>query len=109
MFLQYIIKIRFILYIIKVIVLMKYTYNTKGVCATQIEMELNGETIEKIEILRGCDGNLQGITKLIEGQNAREVAKKLQGVKCGSKSTSCPDQISKALTEALEHINDSAD
>ena len=67
-----------------------------------IEIELAGETIKDVIITGGCNGNLNGISKLIQGMNAREVIEKLEGTRCGVNETSCPDQLSKALRQALD-------
>lgn len=67
-----------------------------------IEIELDGETIKDVIFTGGCNGNLNGISKLIKGMNAREVIEKLEGTRCGVNETSCPDQLSKALRQALD-------
>ena len=67
-----------------------------------IEIELDGETIKDVIFTGGCNGNLSGISKLIKGMNAREVIEKLEGTRCGVNETSCPDQLSKALRQALD-------
>jgi uncharacterized protein (TIGR03905 family) len=78
------------------------TYKTHGTCSQYIDIELNeiGE-IENVNFIGGCDGNLKGICTLIKGRKASEVKKQLKGICCGSKSTSCPDQLALAL-EALD-------
>ncbi|WP_297137018.1 TIGR03905 family TSCPD domain-containing protein [Terrisporobacter sp.] len=81
---------------------MKITFKTSGVCCRQIELEVDeNNIISEATFEGGCNGNLAGISKLIVGQNALEVAEKLKGTTCGSKSTSCPDQLSKAIVESL--------
>ncbi len=67
-----------------------------------IEIELDGETIKDVIFTGGCNGNLNGISKLIKGMNARDVIEKLEGTRCGVNETSCPDQLSKALRQALD-------
>ena len=67
-----------------------------------IEIELEGEIIKEVIFTGGCNGNLNGISKLIKGMNAREVIDKLEGTRCGMNETSCPDQLSKALRQALD-------
>lgn len=67
-----------------------------------IEIELDGDKIKEVVFTGGCNGNLNGISKLIEGMNAKDVIAKLEGTKCGFKDTSCPDQLSKALRKALQ-------
>ncbi|MDO4519052.1 MAG: TIGR03905 family TSCPD domain-containing protein [Eubacteriales bacterium] len=77
-------------------------YTTKGVCAQAIQFELDDDKkLYNVKFIGGCSGNTQGIGKLVEGMDASEVITRLEGVKCGFKNTSCPDQLSKALREAL--------
>lgn len=66
-----------------------------------IEIELDGDTIKDVIFTGGCNGNLNGISKLIKGMKAEDVIEKLEGTRCGFKDTSCPDQLSKALRQAL--------
>lgn len=80
---------------------MTYTYRPTGVCSTQIDLELEDGIIQSVAFTGGCNGNLKGICALVKGQPAQEVIEKLQGTQCGWKPTSCPDQLSKALREAL--------
>ena len=80
----------------------KLTFYPQGVCSVMIEVELEGETIKDVIFTGGCNGNLNGISKLIQGMNAREVIGKLEGTRCGVNETSCPDQLSKALRQALD-------
>ena len=67
-----------------------------------IEIELEGETIKDVIFTGGCNGNLNGISKLITGMKAEDVIEKLEGTRCGMNETSCPDQLSKALRQALQ-------
>ena len=78
-----------------------YTYYTKGVCSSRMEVELDGDTIKAVRIAGGCNGNLQGIIRLVEGMDAKEAIGRLRGIHCGPKATSCPDQLSIALEQAL--------
>ncbi len=78
-----------------------YTYYTRGVCSSKMEIELDGDTIAKVEIVGGCNGNLQAVSRLVEGLKAEEAIDRLRGIHCGTKPTSCPDQLSIALQEAL--------
>lgn len=81
---------------------MKIEFQTHGVCCRQITLEVDeNNIIREANFEGGCNGNLSGISKLIIGQNAKEVAERLEGTTCGSKDTSCPDQLSKAIVEAL--------
>ena len=81
---------------------MTYTYATSGTCSRQIDFELDGNIIKNVVFTGGCHGNLQGISKLVEGMNAEEAISRLRGICCGSKPTSCPDQLATALAAALE-------
>ena len=81
---------------------MTYTYMPKGVCSRKMTVELDGEIIKSVKVEGGCNGNLQGISHLVEGMNARDAIARMRGIRCGFKSTSCPDQLSLALEEALK-------
>lgn len=77
-------------------------YKTKGTCSTSIEVHLaEDHTIESVKFTDGCNGNLQGVSKLVEGRKAEEVIGLLEGIRCGFRPTSCPDQLSKALKQAI--------
>lgn len=79
-----------------------FTYTTKGTCSRLIDIELNDDnTIGNVAFAGGCHGNLQGISSLIKGQKAEDVIARLKGIECGSKGTSCPDQLAIALEEAI--------
>ncbi len=80
---------------------MKYNYKTKGTCSRSIEFEINDGVISNVRFEGGCNGNLKGIAALAEGKKPEEVIEALAGIRCGFKSTSCPDQFSKALQEAI--------
>ncbi len=80
---------------------MEYTYSPKGVCSMKIKFEINDGIVSNVKFTGGCHGNTQGIAKLAEGRKAEEIIAALEGIKCGFKSTSCPDQLAKALKEAL--------
>ena len=79
---------------------MHYTYQPKGVCSMQIDFEINGGIVSDVKFVGGCNGNLKAIGRLVEGKNALEIAAVLEGNTCNSRSTSCADQLSKALREA---------
>ena len=81
---------------------MTYTYRPTGVCSTQIDLELEDGIIQSVAFTGGCNGNLKGICSLVKDMPAKEAISKLQGIQCGGKPTSCPDQLSKALAEAME-------
>ena len=76
-----------------------YNYRTKGTCSSNIELEVEDGIIKDIAFWGGCNGNLQGISRLVKGMPVEEVIKKLEGVRCGMRSASCPDQLCKALHE----------
>ena len=76
-----------------------YTYKPKGVCSVQMDFDIDNNKIYNLVVTGGCSGNLKGIASLIEGLDKNEVIKKLKGIECGLKKTSCPDQLSKALEE----------
>ncbi len=80
---------------------MKVNYRTQGTCSRSISFDLDDGIVTNIRFEGGCNGNLKGISALAEGKKAEEVVEALSGIRCGFKSTSCPDQLAKALTEAL--------
>ena len=80
---------------------MTITYRPKGVCSQLMEIEVEDGIVKKLKVTGGCSGNLQGISRLVVGMPVEEVISRLQGIRCGFKSTSCPDQLAKALREAL--------
>lgn len=73
------------------------TYKTFGVCSKKIDFEITDGKIHNVSFTGGCHGNLQGIGRLVEGMEVDEVISKLEGIRCGFKNTSCPDQLAKAL------------
>lgn len=78
-------------------------YKTRGTCSSAIDIEMNGDIIQSVAFTGGCNGNLKGISSLVEGMKAEEAVKKLKGIKCGFKPTSCPDQLACALEEMLQN------
>ena len=80
---------------------MTYDFRTRGVCAAKITFDLNDGIVSNVHFMGGCNGNLKGISKLVEGMKAEDVIKKIKGTKCGFKNTSCPDQLATALEQAL--------
>lgn len=77
-------------------------YKTKGVCAQAIEFEVDTDNkVRNVKFIGGCSGNTQGVATLVEGMDVQEVIRRLEGIRCGFKSTSCPDQLAKALQENL--------
>ena len=81
---------------------MEYIYRPKGVCSMQIKFEIDHNNVVKnIRFTGGCNGNLQGISRLVVGMDAQEAIRRMKGIHCGPKPTSCPDQMAHALEEAL--------
>lgn len=80
---------------------MRYTYQTKGTCSRQIVIELDGDVIRSVQFIGGCNGNTKGISSLVTGMKAGDVICRCEGITCGPRPTSCPDQLSRALREAL--------
>ena len=76
-----------------------YTYQPKGVCATEIQFGIEDGKLHNVRFTRGCNGNLQGITQLVRGQKIDDVIGRLDGIRCGTKGTSCPDQLCRALEQ----------
>ena len=84
---------------------MTYTYYTRGTYSTRMDVELKDGIVENVTIYNGCNGNLKGICALVKGMKADEVVKRLKGIRCGNKNTSCPDQLAIAITEAMANAN----
>ena len=84
---------------------MKYSYRTKGVCAMQINFDIDGDVISNVEFIGGCNGNLKAVSKLVDGMRVDEIESKLSGNICGMKDTSCADQLAKAIRAAYDEIN----
>lgn len=81
---------------------MRYTYRNQGTCSREVTFDLENGIVSNVSFYGGCNGNLQGISKLAEGKKAEEIIASLSGIRCGMKSTSCPDQFARALKAALE-------
>ena len=81
-----------------------YQYRPQGVCSQLMEITVNDGILEDLQVLGGCSGNLQGIASLIRGMKVEEVIQRLDGIRCGNKSTSCPDQLAKALKALPERV-----
>lgn len=79
---------------------MQYQYKTKGTCSQQILFEIKDNKLTNVQYIGGCNGNLKGISALVEGMDVDEVIARLEGTKCGMKDTSCPDQLARALKQA---------
>ncbi len=80
---------------------MVYNYKTKGTCSREISVEIDDGKITDVKFVGGCNGNLKGIGAIIRGMDVNEAIKRCKGITCGSKATSCPDQLAIALEEAL--------
>ena len=78
-----------------------HTYKTQGVCSRQITFDIIDGKVHNVAYVGGCNGNLQGIGRLVEGMEVHEAIERLRGIRCGFKATSCPDQLAQALTKAL--------
>lgn len=83
-----------------------HTYKTEGVCSRQIHFDLDKGIVHNVSFVGGCPGNLQGICRLVEGMEAQTVIARLQGIHCGDKPTSCPDQFAKALQKTLAIVGE---
>ena len=80
---------------------MTITYWPKGVCSRLMRVEVEDGIIRQVEVQGGCSGNLQGISRLLVGMPVQQAIERMEGVRCGGKPTSCPDQLAKALRQAL--------
>lgn len=87
---------------------MTIQYRPKGVCSQMMNVKIEDGVIQNVEILGGCNGNLQGISRLVQGMEAEEAIRRMEGIKCGYKATSCPDQLAKALQIALRESGERA-
>ena len=81
---------------------MQYEYKTKGTCSQRIIFEIEDSKVKNVEFIGGCHGNLQGISKLVDGMDVDTVIEKIEGLRCGMKPSSCPDQLAQALKEAKQ-------
>lgn len=78
------------------------TYKTRGVCSREIRFDIDGNTIKTVQFIGGCSGNTQGVARLIEGMDIDEAIQRIDGIDCGGRGTSCPDQLARALKEYKE-------
>lgn len=83
---------------------MQFSYKTKGVCSRSIRIEIEDEIVKSVAFEGGCNGNTKGVAALVEGMKIDEVIDRLQGIKCGFKGTSCPDQLAEALKAAKQEL-----
>jgi len=79
---------------------MQYEYKTKGTCSQRIFFDVEEGKVKNVQFVGGCNGNLKGIAALVEGMDVADVIARVEGIRCGMKSTSCPDQLAKALKKA---------
>ena len=79
---------------------MQYEYKTKGTCSQRIYFDVENDKVKNVQFVGGCNGNLKGIAALVEGMSVEEVISRVEGIRCGMKATSCPDQLAKALEQA---------
>ena len=79
---------------------MQYEYKTKGTCSQRIFFDVEDGKVKNVQFVGGCNGNLKGIAALVDGMSVEEVISRVEGIRCGMKSTSCPDQLAQALKEA---------
>lgn len=85
---------------------MRYSYKTNGTCSVQIDFEVENGIVSDVSFMGGCNGNLKGISALVNGMKIEDVVEKLSGIRCGFKSTSCPDQLAKALSQIKTETSD---
>ena len=85
---------------------MEFNFRPRGVCSQMMDIEVEDNKLKSLKVMGGCSGNLQGISKLVEGMDIDEVISRLEGIRCGFKNTSCPDQLAKALKMYKEEAED---
>lgn len=78
------------------------TYKTKGVCSQKIDFEIVDNKVTNVQFMGGCNGNTQGVARLVEGMDVNEAISRLEGIQCGFRGTSCPDQLAQAIKQAIE-------
>ena len=83
---------------------MQFEYKTKGTCSQRILFEVEDNKVKNVQFIGGCNGNLQGISALVDGMDLDEVISRIDGIRCGLKTTSCPDQLANALKKAKENM-----
>ena len=85
---------------------MMYSFRPQGTCSKEMHVEVNEQgIIENLKVVAGCSGNLQGIGALVKGMSAQEAIDRLKGIRCGMRSTSCPDQLARGLEAILAEMN----
>jgi uncharacterized protein (TIGR03905 family) len=80
----------------------KFTYHPEGVCSSEITFWIENDIVRKTEIIDGCEGNLQALSRLFEGMNISDIIQRIKGIECDGKPTSCPDQIARGLEKYLQ-------
>jgi len=80
---------------------MTYKYHPRGVCSREFQLQVEEGVVRSVQIMGGCHGNLQGIARLLEGMKVEDAIARMEGIRCGMKTTSCPDQLAQALKQAL--------
>lgn len=85
--------------------MMRCEYQTKGVCSSRISFDLEGNVVKNVSFLGGCDGNLKAVSKLVDGMTVEQIEGYLKGNTCGRRSTSCADQLAKAVREKYDEAN----
>ena len=85
---------------------MRYSYKTSGTCSREIYFEVNDGIVTEVEFVGGCNGNTKGLSALVKGMKVEDVIEKLKGIKCGFRNTSCPDQLSRALSNFNSETSD---
>ena len=83
---------------------MHYEHTNKGTCSRSILFDIEDGKLKNVQFIGGCNGNLKGISALVEGMNVQDVIARVEGIQCGMKSTSCPDQLAQALKQAKEQL-----
>ena len=83
---------------------MQFEYKTKGTCSQHILFEIEDNKLKNVQFIGGCNGNLKGISSLVEGMDVDQIIARLEGTTCGMKATSCPDQLAQALKQAKENM-----
>ena len=81
----------------------QFSYQTRGTCARRIDITIEGDKIKEVSFFGGCMGNTQGVAALVSGMDIQEAIKRLKGINCGGKGTSCPDQLARALEKVAEN------
>ena len=84
---------------------MEFDYRTRGTCSSSIHVALDGRRVKRVAFTGGCNGNLQGISRLVEGMDIDDVIARVRGIRCGMKPTSCPDQLAQALEQAKAELD----